>query len=53
MTRDEKEQRIAKPDGKIFEIKNVQIEQTYLNPNYACLHTSATVMTPTGPFEDF
>ena len=48
MTRNEKEQRIQKQNGKVFENYNVEINQVYLNPNYTLLKQSANVISSTG-----
>lgn len=48
MTRTEKEQRVLKEDGKVFEIKNLEIKQTYLNPMYRLVGYDPSVLKPTG-----
>jgi hypothetical protein len=48
MTRREKEQRIQKEDGKAFETYGVEINKTYLNPNYTLSYEAASEISPTG-----
>ncbi len=53
MTREEKEQRIQKHDGKAFENYNIEIRQTYLNPKYTVLQQTVNTIGSTGWLEVF
>ena len=53
MTRNEKEQRIQKQNGKVFENFNVEIHQIYLNPNYTLSKQSANEISSTGRLGGF
>jgi hypothetical protein len=53
MTRKEKEQRIQKQDGKVFENFSVEIRPTYLNPTYTLSDQTANEISPTGLLKVF
>ena len=53
MTRNEKEQRIQKQDGKVFENFKVEIHQTYRNPRYTLSEQTANEISPTGLLKVF
>lgn len=53
MTRNEKEEKVRKQDGKVFEIFNVEIHTTYLNPHYTLSQKTANEIAPTGRLNIF
>jgi hypothetical protein len=53
MTREQKEQRVQKQDGKAFENYNIKIRRSYLNPKYHLKRQTANVITPTGLLKVF
>jgi hypothetical protein len=48
MTRKEKEQKVLKEDGKVFEISNLMIYEACRNPNYSLVKCATNAITPTG-----
>jgi hypothetical protein len=48
MTRDEKQRRVQRLDGKVFEIHNVRVDPTYLNPEYVLSAQPSNEISPTG-----
>jgi hypothetical protein len=53
MTREQKEERIKKQDGKAFSNYNVKIRRSYLNPKYHLKKQAGHVITPTGLLKVF
>jgi len=53
MTRNEKERRIQREDGKVFETYNIEIRETYLNPKYTLSKAVSTVISRTGLLKIF
>jgi hypothetical protein len=53
MTREEKEQRIQEPDGKVFEALKVRITESHRCQQYVCLVSVDNVMTSTGHLKFF
>src|SRR5438105_9027443 len=53
MTRDEKERRIQREDGKVFENYNIEIRETYLNPKYTLSKEASNVISRTGLLKIF
>jgi hypothetical protein len=53
MTRNEKEQRIQKQDGKVFENYNISISTAYLNPNYTLVEQTHNEISSTGLLKFF
>jgi len=47
MTKSEKQQRVLRQDGKVFEIK-VLVEETYLIPKYRLVKQETSVLGSTG-----
>jgi hypothetical protein len=53
MTRDEKERRVQREDGKAFETYNIEIRETYLNPKYSLSRNVSNVISRTGLLKIF
>jgi hypothetical protein len=53
MNRAEKENKVQKQDGKVFEINNFTIDVRYLNPNYSLLKQDIAVLGATGRLDIF
>lgn len=53
MTRNEKERRVQKQDGKVFGNLKVEIHPTYLNPKYTLPKQTANEISPTGLLKVF
>lgn len=48
MTPEEKEQRVFKEDGKVFEISNLMIHEEYRNPDYSLVKCATNGLAPNG-----